>query len=206
LPGSTVLIREEQVSSRVLFVVAGQVKLSMNSYDGRRFLLGVSSVGDMVGLASAISAAPSGIMAETIYPCTIATVDREDFLTFLLCNPSVNQNITRELSLHYKQACDCLRMIGLTSSIKERLALLILRWCKGARQTYSGAEIRCTLTHGEIGECIGTSRESVSRTLTLFKDHHLVKMLGSTLIVPSRIALAHYAREESPPVHPSEAN
>ena len=69
-PASTVLIREEQVSSCVMLVIAGKVKLSMNSFDGRRFLLGVADAGDMVGLASTVSGDPSGIMAETMYPCT----------------------------------------------------------------------------------------------------------------------------------------
>jgi CRP/FNR family cyclic AMP-dependent transcriptional regulator len=204
-PGSTVLIREEQVSSCVLLVVAGRVKLSMNSFDGRRFLLGVADAGDMVGLASTVSGGPSRIMAETMYPSMIAAIPRDDFLAFLLRNPIVCQNVARELTLHYTQACESLRIIGLTSSIKARLACLILNWCKGARQTKNGAEIRCTLTHEEIGECIGTSRESVTRTLTFFRDHHLVRLRRSILMVPSRSALAFYARVESMPDPPDPA-
>ena len=204
-PASTVLIREEQVSSCVMLVIAGKVKLSLNSFDGRRFLLGVADAGDMVGLASTVSGDPSGIMAETMYPCTIAAIHRQDFLAFLLRNPIVCQNVARELTLHYTQACESLRIIGLTSSIKARLACLILNWCKGARQTKNGAEIRCTLTHEEIGECIGTSRESVTRTLTFFRDHHLVRLRRSILMVPSRSALAFYARVESMPDPPDPA-
>jgi CRP/FNR family transcriptional regulator, cyclic AMP receptor protein len=204
-PGSTILIREEQIPSSVLLVVDGKVKLSMNSFDGRRFLLGVAGPGEMVGLASAVSGDPSGIMAETLYPCTIAAIDRQDFLDFLLRNPLVSQNVSRELTVHYAQACESLRIIGLMSSIKARLARLVLKWCVGAPQTIHGAEIRCILTHEEIGECIGTSRESVTRALAFFKDHDLVKLRGSVLIVPSRAALAFYARVESMPDPPEPA-
>ena len=204
-PGSTVLIREGQIPSSVLFVVDGKVKISMNSFDGRRFLLGVAGAGEMVGLASAVSGNPSGIMAETFYPCTIAVIDRQDFLDFLLRNPLVSQNVLRELTLHYAQACESLRIIGLTSSIKARLARLLLRWCEGAPQTINGVEIRCILTHEEIGECIGTSRESVTRALTFFKDHDLVKLRGSILNVPNREALGFYARVESMPDLPEPA-
>jgi CRP-like cAMP-binding protein len=204
-PGSTVLIREEQVPSSVLLVVDGKVKISMNSFDGRRFLLGVANTGDMVGLASTVSGDPSGIMAETLYPCTIAVIDRHDFLDFLLRNPLVSQNVSRELTLHYARACESLRIIGLTSSIKARLARLVLKWCEEAPQTINGVEIRCILTHEEIGESIGTSRESVTRALAFFKDHDLVKPRGSVLIVPSREALAFYARVESMPDLPEPA-
>jgi CRP/FNR family cyclic AMP-dependent transcriptional regulator len=204
-PGSTILIREEQVASSVLLVVDGKVKLSMNSFDGRRFLLGVAGAGEMVGLASTLSGNPSGIMAETLYPCTIAMIERQDFLDFLLRNPLVSQNVSRELTLQYAQACESLRIIGLTSSIKARLARLVLKWCEEAPQTINGVEIRCILTHEEIGECIGTSRESVTRALAFFRDHDLVKPRGSVLIVPSREALAFYARVESMPDLPEPA-
>jgi CRP/FNR family transcriptional regulator len=53
------------------------------------------------------------------------------------------------------------------------------------------------LTHEEIGECIGASRETVTRTLTDLKSQGLIRLNGSTLIVPSRIALAVYAGIDS---------
>lgn len=202
-PGSTVLIREEQVPSSVLLVIAGRVRLSMNSFDGRRILLTVAGAGDLVGLASAVSGGPSGIMAECIFPSTIAAVHRQDFLAFQMRHPIAAQNVMRELTFHYSYACDSLRIIGLTISVKAKLASLILKWCKGARHTESGAEIRCILTHGEIGEYIGISRESVTRAMTDFKGHDLVKQRGATLIIPDPSALAFYARVESVP-HPTE--
>jgi CRP/FNR family transcriptional regulator len=55
------------------------------------------------------------------------------------------------------------------------------------------------LTHGEIGECIGTSRETVTRNLMDFKNHGLAELRGTLLNIPSRIALANYAAIESVP-------
>jgi CRP/FNR family transcriptional regulator len=53
------------------------------------------------------------------------------------------------------------------------------------------------LTHEEIGECIGASRETVTRTLTDLKNQGLIRLNGSTLIVPSCMALAVYAGIDS---------
>ena len=58
---------------------------------------------------------------------------------------------------------------------------------------------RCALTHGEIGDCIGASRETVTRTLTDFRSHDLMSLRGSKPIVTSRSALAVYAGIESIP-------
>ena len=196
-PGSTVLISEAQEPSSILFLLEGEVNISMNSSDGRRLLLGVAGAGDILGLASAISGESSEIRAEAMYPCRIASLQRQDFLEFLSRHPIASQNVARELSLHYTRACERLRILGLTSSAMARLAYLLLEWCRGASRQRSGFQVRCVLTHQEIGEYIGASRETVTRTLADFKSHDLVRLRGSTLVVTSRRALAAYAGIDS---------
>ena len=129
---------------------------------------------------------------------------RQDFLDFLLRYPIACQNVLRELSLHYTQACVRLRTLGLTSTVHARLACLLLEWCKTGQKTEGGAQIRFAFTHEEIGECIGASRESVTRTLKDFKNQYLVTQRGSTLIVPSLGALANYAGIDSIPDDPNQ--
>ena len=198
-PGATVLISEEQEPSNLLVLLDGKVKISMNSFDGRRFLLGVAGAGDLLGLTSVVSGIRSETRAEAMYPCTFASLRRQDFLDFLMRYPATWQNVGRELGLHNAQACARLRMFGLTSSAKSRLASLLLGWCRDGRQTASGIQAWCVLTHGEIGECIGTSRETVTRNLMDFKNHGLAELRGTLLNIPSRIALANYAAIESVP-------
>ena len=49
--------------------------------------------------------------------------------------------------------------------------------------------MRLTLTHEEIGEMIGTTRETVSRLFAEFKKKQLVQLKGSTLIIRNKTAL-----------------
>jgi len=49
------------------------------------------------------------------------------------------------------------------------------------------------MTHEEIGEFIGASRETVTRTLSTFRHRQLVAFNGSMMTIPSRMALATYA-------------
>ena len=198
-PRETVLIREEQSSSRVLFLLHGNVKISMNSCDGRRFLLGLAGAGDILGISSAVSGNPSEIRAESMYPCTIASLKRQDFLDFLRRHPIGFEVVATELSLHCARAFERLRMLGLTASVKSRLACLLLEWCKDARQTKGGTQLWCVLTHEEIGECIGASRETITRSLADLKSRGLLQLCGTTLTIPSCSALASYAGLYSKP-------
>lgn len=193
-----VLIAEEQRPLTILFLLEGEVNISMNSIDGKRFLLGVAKAGEVLGLASAISGGPSEIRAEARFTCKIAAIPRHDFLDFLLHHPVAAQNVARELSLVCRRLSERLRILGLTTSVPVRLACLLLNWCKDGQLTRKGTRIRCTLTQAEIGECIGSSRETITRTLTELKNLGLLCLSGSTLLVPSRTALAIFAGIDSP--------
>jgi CRP/FNR family transcriptional regulator, cyclic AMP receptor protein len=198
-PGSTVLISEAQKPSRILFLLEGGVNISMNSSDGRRLLLGVAGAGDTLGLTSAISGDSSEIRAQAIYPCRIASLRRRDFLGILSGHPSASQNVARELCADLARLRGRLRIFGLTSSAMARLAHLLLEWCAAGHATRDGIQIKCALTHREIGECIGASRETVTRALADFKAHDLVRLHGANLFVTSPEALAAYARIDCMP-------
>jgi CRP/FNR family transcriptional regulator len=90
------------------------------------------------------------------------------------------------LSRNYYAAHEEIRTLGLTASLSERLAKLLLSWSDKTMQGDDSSRVKITLTHGEIGEAIGTSRESVSRLLSEFKQKQLIEVKGSTLVIRNR--------------------
>jgi CRP/FNR family transcriptional regulator len=121
-------------------------------------------------------------------------VGRAEFLGFLMRHPEAYQTLSEELGREFTLACEQLRTVGLSSSAPEKLARLLLEWSERGQATESGTRFRFSLTHGEIGEFIGASRETVTRTLTIFKSRRLVMFNGSTLTIPNRAALEDFAR------------
>jgi CRP/FNR family transcriptional regulator len=192
-PVKTVLFSEEQVPDNILFLLAGQVKLSMNSCAGRRQILGIANPGETLGLASALSGSRYDITAETLSPCRIASIDRENFIGFLARNPSAYKNVARELCLDCARACEQVRRLSLAVTAPAKLARLLLEWCSVGQTTERGTRLLCSLTHGEIGEYIGASRETVTRIFSDFKCQELLESRGSTLIISNRKALEIYA-------------
>ena len=84
--------------------------------------------------------------------------------------------------------CHCayqeIRLIGLSNSVPEKLAKLILGWSEHPLVLNSTkpeeVPIRVTLTEEEIAQFLGTSRETVSRTLGDFKRKGVLRMKGAT--------------------------
>jgi len=193
-PGNKVLFSETQPSNGVLVVIEGEVRLSINSTDGRRLSLRIVGAGEVLGLSSTLSGNPYEMTADTLYPAKIAHIARQDFLNFLARHSEVYAVVTREVGRNYNLACEQLRMVGLSTSVPERLACLLLRWSDSGHKPETAARCKLSLTHEEIGEFIGASRETVTRTLSVFKNRRLVAQHGCTITIPSRVALESYAR------------
>jgi CRP/FNR family transcriptional regulator len=153
----------------------------------------VAKAGETLGLTATLAGIPYEANAETLRPCQVAFVRREDFLRFVAKHPEVSQNVVRQMSVQYQAACEQLRTVGLSASAQEKLARLLLTWSAGIQQTKEGARIKLPLTHEEIAEFIGTTRETVTRTLSDFKYRHLVSIQGSTLTIQNRGALESFA-------------
>ena len=187
------LFAEKEEARGLYVVIEGEIRLSINSSEGKRLSLRIARKGDVLGLSSTLSGSPYEMTAETLYPAKVALISRRDFIGFLSRHPELYMNVTEELSRHVSLACHQLRTVGLSASAPEKLARLLLEWSENDLSTGSCGRVRFSLTHEEIGEFIGASRETVTRTLSTFKHRRLVSFRGSMLEIPNRTALAMYA-------------
>ena len=192
-PGAALILREGQEPANILLLLEGKVKLSLNSSDGRRLIVGFASPGEILGLTSAVSGYPYEVTAEAQFPCTISLLPRQSFLDFLSRAPVACLNVARQLGVENVRTIEQLRTLGLTPCAPARLAKLLLEWCAESTRTLNGTQIQCPFTHGEIGELIGTTRETISRCMNDFKRRGLVAQRGTALLVPNCAALAAYA-------------
>jgi CRP/FNR family cyclic AMP-dependent transcriptional regulator len=188
-PVGAVLFLEKQDPRGVFVLCAGQVKLSITSSSGKTLILRIAKPGEILGLMATMSGISYEVTAETLHPCQVAYVRRDDFLRFVGEHPEVYQGVVRQLSTLYSGACEQLRTVGLSASAPEKLARLLLEWSPEAKNSKQGAPIKLPLTHEEIAAFIGTTRETVTRTLGEFKSRQLVAQQGSTLMISNRAAL-----------------
>lgn len=188
-PAGAMLFLEKQDPRGVFMLCEGEVKLTLSSSEGKTLILRIAKPGEILGLMAVLSGKPYELSAETLHPCRIAFVRRDDFLRFVAQHPDVSEAIVKQLSANYQGACEQLRTVGLSASAQGRLAKLLLDWSAEGEQTKLGTQIQLHLTHEEIAECIGSSRETVTRTFSEFRNQHLVTLKGSTLMISDRAAL-----------------
>lgn len=187
-----ILFTEREPATGLYVVLEGEVHVSINSADGKRLALRIAREGEILGLSSVFSGSAYNATAETFYPSRVAYVARQTMVHFLSNHPDAYQVVVEELSRKVSLACEQLRNVALSNSAPEKLARLLLEWSENGKITPEGCRVRFTLTHEQIGEFIGTSRETVTRTLANFKRSRLVKLKGAMLTISNRAALARY--------------
>ncbi len=186
-PKSAVLFIEGQRPRGVFVLCTGKVKLSTSSSQGMTIITKISEPGDVLGLNATISNRPYEVTAEMVEPGQANFISREALLQFLRDHGEVAVRVAEQLSRNYYVAYEEIRTLGLTSSPAEKFAKLLLSW--DSAKTDGQNQIRLTLTHEEIAEMIGTTRETVSRLFADFKKKELVQIKGTTLVIRDKGAL-----------------
>lgn len=189
-PTGAVLFLEKESFRGVYLLCSGKVKLTMSSSGGKTLILRLARPGEMLGLTSAMSGSRYEATVEALEPCQVSFIRRDDFTRFAEKYPEVYLAILRQLSAQYYGTCEQMRTIALSGSSREKLARLLLHWSSEGRETEEGTRTSVPLTHEQIAECVGSTRETITRTLSEFKTRRLVTFKGATMLIRNRAALA----------------
>jgi CRP/FNR family cyclic AMP-dependent transcriptional regulator len=188
-PKGALLFMEKQDSRGIFMVCEGQVKLSVSSGEGKKLILRIARAGEVLGLMAVLSRSRYEATAETCCSCQVAFVRRDDFLRFVAHHPEAYPGIVRQLSASYGGACERLRNVGLQASVHQRVCRILLDWVDESKEIKPENEMSFPLTHAEIGELIGASRETVTRTFRQLREHQLIVLKRSTLTISNRATL-----------------
>jgi CRP/FNR family transcriptional regulator len=185
LPKGATLFEEDSPSDAVFVICTGQVKLSCTSKEGRTLILKIAMPGDVLGLGAVISGSKYEVTAETVQPTEIKSIRSAEFLPFLARHGEASMHAAKALSAEYKAAFFDARRLALSGSAAGRLACVLLDW--GNASSCGKREMRFTmaLTHEELANLVGSSRETVTRMLSRFKRDKLIQVHGASILILS---------------------
>jgi CRP/FNR family cyclic AMP-dependent transcriptional regulator len=153
----------------------------------------LSEPGEVLGLQSTVTGIPYEWTAEVVEPTQADFVYADDFLDFLREYGEVALRVAQQLGETYHMALAEMRTTGLAHSAEEKMARFVLNITANQKVEKGLVKATLTLTHEEIAQIIGTSRETVTRMLLLFRKKNLVVISGSTLTLKDRAGLKRLA-------------
>jgi CRP/FNR family transcriptional regulator, cyclic AMP receptor protein len=188
-PPGAILFVEGQAARGVFVLCKGQVKMTTASPDGKTVIARIAQAGEILGLQGVLSGEPYELTAQTLEPCQVAFLRKDDFLRVIRQNNDACESALRQLSHYYKGAFHQIRFLGLSKSATERLARFLIEYASRGRQTNQGIRFHLSLTHEEIAQIVGVSRETVTRSLTELRDKTVIAINGSTVLIRDKQAL-----------------
>ncbi|HEY7096730.1 MAG TPA: Crp/Fnr family transcriptional regulator [Terriglobales bacterium] len=186
-PDRAMLFVEGQSPRGAFLLCSGRAKLFTTSRDGRVLILKIAEPGEILGLSAVIANAPYEISAETASPCQVNFIARESLLKLVKQNGELGLQAAGTLSREFQSAYRDIHDLVMSRSSEGKLAKLLLSWSNGGKS--NEFRVHSTLTHEEMAQMIGSSRETVTRVLSGLKKKQVIRLEGSILVIRNRSAL-----------------
>ncbi|MDR5729878.1 MAG: Crp/Fnr family transcriptional regulator [Terriglobia bacterium] len=185
-PGGAILMRQGDRPDCIRVVCHGRVKIYTSSQEGKSLLLKIASEGEVLGLVPAIRGIPYEMTAEASGPCVVDEIQNKDFLTFLFRHKTVCWQALQMVAAENHELLVNARRVALSDSVAGNLAKLLLDWETTIQRTTGSKQFKMLLTHQEIAEMVGTSRETVTRTLLHFRQNRWIRIEGVSMEILQR--------------------
>jgi CRP/FNR family cyclic AMP-dependent transcriptional regulator len=187
-PKNSLILFADDPGDALYVVLSGQVKIIVGAEDGREVILSIRGEGEFFGEMSLIDEEPRSAHVIAMENSKLLVLRRDDFNRCLREMPAIATGLLRALCRRLRQADSMISSLVLLD-VPGRVARLLLEMA----DRFDGVNIKQRLTHHMIAQMIGSSRETVSRTMRDFVSQGLIEIARKTFTIPNRRSLPRAA-------------
>ena len=174
---------EDSDGEQCFFVLEGSVKVTRLSKDGREVILAMLNKGDFFGEMSLLDGESRSANVIALEKTEVLTLDRNDFLDVVNDYPQIAVQLLKELAGRLRKSDRQIASLSL-SDAEKRIALCIIRFADEQGIIQNGrVSIPKTPIQQDIANMAGTSRETVSRALSILEKEDLIARKGRELMI-----------------------
>jgi CRP/FNR family transcriptional regulator, cyclic AMP receptor protein len=184
--GETIL-RESEPGDQFFVIARGEVKVFVDSPDGREVVLTHLQAGEFFGEMALFDGDTRSASVTALADSELVVLSREDFLAALAADFGLTRRILQAISARLRRSNEVIESLAL-QDVGGRLARYLVRLADASgQQPVDGYYAVHRPTHQEIANSIGATRETVTRMLKQFEDRKLIRIKGSTVWVPADV-------------------
>src|SRR5690606_10020059 len=183
IPRRQVIYLPGDPGDRVFFINGGRVKTSKVTRDGKELTLAYRGAGQVFGELAVVDGSPREEMAEAMKNAIITELPVEVFRELLMGDAALCFEFMAELGKRRRSLETKLEHL-VFKDVQAKLAALLLELGEEYGQENDvGLQIGLKITHQEMANLIGSTRETISLTLAQFKKKRLLNMNGRTVVL-----------------------
>ena len=166
---------EESEGKNLFFVVEGSVKVTRLSKDGREVILAMLNAGDFFGEMSLLDGQSRSANVIALEETEVLSLKRDDFLVVLHDYPKIAIQLLKEMTSRLRKSDRQIVSLSL-SDAEKRIALCIVRFADEQGVIKNGqVTIPKIPIQQDIANMAGTSRETVSRAMSLLTEEKYIE-------------------------------
>jgi CRP-like cAMP-binding protein len=175
LKKNTLIQTPDTFREGLFFIKEGKLRLFKVNADGKQFTLGILGKGNVFGEIDSFSLGTRDIFIETLEETLLCSLGKEQFEKFLADRPQLALKLLKILSERLKERDEMLEQLAL-GDVRERVLHLLIK-LSGQFGVKDGDyhKIDLPLTHQELANMIGATRESVSVVLREFAKDDIIR-------------------------------
>lgn len=175
---NTIIISAGDQTDSLYVVLSGRLKIYLDDANGREITLRTVGPNESFGELAVLSEGPRAANVTTLTECRLAVISKQDFNDCLHNNPSIAFMIIRLLVERIREMTEDVSTLALLD-VYGRVAKTLTR----NSTECDGKQLTSPMTHQDIANMVGSSREMVTRILKDLKTGGYISVKDKQLVL-----------------------
>ena len=194
-PKRSIIFHEGDEGDTLYIIRNGRVKISKITEDGREKTLAIMQPGAFFGEMAIFDEMPRSATAEVLdEPVVALTISKRDFERVVLETPRIALQLLRDLTRRIRQVNQQVEDLAF-KDVHERVASTLCSLSRVEGRLLGGNRILINLkmTHQDLANMVGSSRETVTRALNRLQDQDIISIAHQQITIHKPEVLAAWA-------------
>jgi CRP/FNR family cyclic AMP-dependent transcriptional regulator len=177
-----IILQEEDTNEYMYIILDGKVKVAQTTEDGKEILLAMHHSGEFFGEMSLIDGKTSPATVVATEDSIAAIISKRDFYSLIKAQGKVLDSLLLILCSRHREAWEKIQMLNYNNASQRVKILFLMLSDKYGEKTPEGVKLNIKLTHQEIAEMTGLTRETVTRVIDKWQKDGGINVLKNKLI------------------------
>jgi CRP-like cAMP-binding protein len=177
-----IILYEEDTAEYMYIILEGKVKVIQTTEDGKEIFLSIHQSGEFFGEMSLIDGRTSPATVIATENSTIAIISKKDFYSSINAHSKLLHNLLLILCSRLRESWEKIQLLNLKNASQRIKILLIMLSDKYGDKTSEGITLNIKLTHQEMADMTGMTRETVTRVIDRWQKDGEINILKSRFI------------------------
>ncbi len=185
-----VILFEEETNEFMYIILLGKVKVAQATEEGKEIILAIHQAQEFFGEISLIDGKTSSAAVVAMEESLVAIISKLNFYSLLYSQRKVLENLLRILCFRLRESWKRIHILNFKDAPQRMKMLLKILAGENGERTPGGMRINLRLTHQEIADMTGLTRETVTRVLNQWRKDGLITIPRSRNIFLNEIFFA----------------